>query len=166
MGGLVRSMDWSFAIHGPTTTRVERLRLVRAAAGVIGRQWKHTRLYSLSRCSTYVSSEVSVLSLQECPSSLLPITTTSLVMTLNRLPRLNTLDSEQWNHEQAQTIVLGALLVVIALLMLAVSALECYRMKFYGLTSRHEYAKVTPAEITPPYSSSSSLAILVNKSSS
>ncbi|KAJ1371064.1 hypothetical protein KIN20_032935 [Parelaphostrongylus tenuis] len=33
MGGLVRSMDWSFAIHGPTTTRVERLRLVRAAAG-------------------------------------------------------------------------------------------------------------------------------------
>ncbi|KAJ1348153.1 hypothetical protein KIN20_003387 [Parelaphostrongylus tenuis] len=35
MGGLVRSMDWSFAIHGPTTTRVERLRLVRAAAGDI-----------------------------------------------------------------------------------------------------------------------------------
>ncbi|KAJ1366603.1 hypothetical protein KIN20_027295 [Parelaphostrongylus tenuis] len=33
MGGLVRSMDWSFAIHGPTTTRVERLQLVRAAAG-------------------------------------------------------------------------------------------------------------------------------------
>ncbi|KAJ1355491.1 hypothetical protein KIN20_012926, partial [Parelaphostrongylus tenuis] len=28
MGGLVRSMDWSFAIHGPTTTRVERLQLV------------------------------------------------------------------------------------------------------------------------------------------
>ncbi|KAJ1363726.1 hypothetical protein KIN20_023648 [Parelaphostrongylus tenuis] len=35
MGGLVRSMDWSFAIHGPTTTRVERLQLVRAAAGPI-----------------------------------------------------------------------------------------------------------------------------------
>ncbi|KAJ1363416.1 hypothetical protein KIN20_023282 [Parelaphostrongylus tenuis] len=34
MGGLVRSMDWSFAIHGPTTTRVERLQLVRAAAGL------------------------------------------------------------------------------------------------------------------------------------
>ncbi|KAJ1370230.1 hypothetical protein KIN20_031919 [Parelaphostrongylus tenuis] len=32
-GGLVRSMDWSYAIHGPTTTRVERLQLVRAAAG-------------------------------------------------------------------------------------------------------------------------------------
>ncbi|KAJ1371773.1 hypothetical protein KIN20_033778 [Parelaphostrongylus tenuis] len=28
MGGLVRSMDWSFAIYGPTTTRVERLQLL------------------------------------------------------------------------------------------------------------------------------------------
>ncbi|KAJ1367711.1 hypothetical protein KIN20_028680 [Parelaphostrongylus tenuis] len=38
MGGLVRSMDWSFAIHGPTTTRVERLQLVRAAAGLVAKR--------------------------------------------------------------------------------------------------------------------------------
>ncbi|KAJ1346225.1 hypothetical protein KIN20_000973 [Parelaphostrongylus tenuis] len=85
---------------------------------------------------------------------------------LVQIARLNTLDSEQRSQEQAQTIVLIALLLVIVLLMLAVTAFECYKTKFYGLSSRHECAKVTPTEITSPYSSSSSLAILVNKSSS
>ncbi|KAJ1356831.1 hypothetical protein KIN20_014644 [Parelaphostrongylus tenuis] len=85
---------------------------------------------------------------------------------IEQIARLNTLGSEQWSHEQAQTIVLGALLVAILLLMLAVAAFECYKMNFFGLSLRHESAKVTPTEITPPYSSSSSLAVLLNKASS
>ncbi|KAJ1346226.1 hypothetical protein KIN20_000974 [Parelaphostrongylus tenuis] len=85
---------------------------------------------------------------------------------IEQIARLNTLDSEQWSQEQAQTIVLSALLVAIALLMLAVAAFECYKMNFFRLSSRHESAKVTSTEMPPPYSSSSSLALLVNKSSS
>ncbi|KAJ1356826.1 hypothetical protein KIN20_014636 [Parelaphostrongylus tenuis] len=57
---------------------------------------------------------------------------------IEQIARLSTIDSERWNQEQAQTIVLGALLVVIALLMLAVTAFECYKMKFFGLSSRLE----------------------------
>ncbi|KAJ1356830.1 hypothetical protein KIN20_014642 [Parelaphostrongylus tenuis] len=85
---------------------------------------------------------------------------------IEQIARLNSLDSEQWSQEQAQTIVLGALLLVIVLLMLAVTAFECYKKKFYGLSSQQDCAKVTPTEITSPYSSSSSLEVLVNKSSS
>ncbi|KAJ1363929.1 hypothetical protein KIN20_023895 [Parelaphostrongylus tenuis] len=85
---------------------------------------------------------------------------------IEQIAKLDIIDSERWNQEQAQTIVLGALLVVIALLMLAVTAFECYKMNFFGLSSRRESAKVTPTEITAPYSSSSSLAVLVKKTSS
>ncbi|KAJ1346224.1 hypothetical protein KIN20_000972 [Parelaphostrongylus tenuis] len=86
---------------------------------------------------------------------------------LVQIARLDTLDSEQRRvKNRPQTIVLVALLLVIVLLLLAVTAFECYKAKFYGLSSRHECAKVTPPEMTPPYSSSSSLALLVNKSSS
>ncbi|KAJ1356825.1 hypothetical protein KIN20_014635 [Parelaphostrongylus tenuis] len=60
---------------------------------------------------------------------------------IEQIARLSTIDSERWNQEQAQTIVLGALLVVIALLMLAVTAFECYKMNFFGLSSRLESAK-------------------------
>ncbi|KAJ1356827.1 hypothetical protein KIN20_014638 [Parelaphostrongylus tenuis] len=117
------------------------------------------------------------------PVILLPIATNVTRDDNEQIATLNTLDSvlsissntstssnkdffRTMNHEQAQTIVLGALLVVIALLMLAVTAFECYKMNFFGVSSHRESAKVTPTEITSPYSSSSSLAVLVKKSSS
>ncbi|KAJ1349073.1 hypothetical protein KIN20_004517 [Parelaphostrongylus tenuis] len=85
---------------------------------------------------------------------------------IEQIARLDTIDNERWSQEQAQTIVLGVLLVMIALLMLALTALECYKMNFCGLSSRRESAKVIPTATTTANSSSSSLAVLVEKSRS
>uniref|UniRef100_A0A0K0DGU1 ORF132 n=1 Tax=Angiostrongylus cantonensis TaxID=6313 RepID=A0A0K0DGU1_ANGCA len=81
---------------------------------------------------------------------------------IERFVRLKAIIKGQWSPEQVETYELDVLLVVIVLVMVAITAVACYKMNCCGRNSRRESTKVTPPQIsTPPYYISPPPAVVV-----